>query len=68
MAKYCITPACDEEAKINGRCRRCYGRNRYWADRSAEDKLKRINQIGVWTSSLKHSMRNVSPMVRRKRA
>ncbi len=66
MSKKCIVPECGKDAVSLGMCMACYQRTRYWHDRPMKDKVKRINQIKVWESSLEMQLGNVRRMRRRK--
>lgn len=48
----CMVPECTREAYCLGMCPACYQRTYYWHRKTLKEKVRRVNQIKVWESSL----------------
>ncbi len=63
----CAVPQCTADALVAGLCKNCYGRVRYWQNRTTKAIIHRYRQIQVWESSLEMQMGNVRGLKRKKK-
>ena len=62
----CLMEGCTHDAHVKGLCSACYSFDRYWTKKSARARMRRVNQLHLYTTRMETVTPNVTHIRKKK--